>query len=141
METTAQPRKRPYRFRGWDWTELAACWGYRKPRGQTHRCRECARDVPLRAPELCDRCGMLGDDRAEVDFILARLNAAMERAERREDPDATVADLRRFLVALADAGSPGGNHGWSPVWRAMATMPDEWTLCQAAAVLLRRMWT
>ena len=145
METTAQPRKRPYRFRGWDWTELAACWGYRKSRGQTHRCRECAQDAPLRAPELCDRCGMLGDDRAERDFVLARLNAAMERVERREEPDATVADLRRFLFALAQAESPGGgcgyDRGYAPLWRAMARMPDEWHLCQAAAVLLRQMWT
>ena len=146
MESTApQPRKRPYRFRGWDWTELASCWGYRRPRRATHHCRECDQDVPLRAPDLCARCGMHGDDRAVRDCVLARLNAAMERIERREEPDATVADLRRFLFALAQVESPGGgcgyDRGYAPLWRAMARMPDEWHLCQAAAVLLRRMWT
>ena len=140
MEPTApQPRKRPYRFRGYDWTELAACWGYRRTRRPTHRCRECEQDVPLRDPSaLCARCGIDGDERARADFILGRLNAAMERIERREDPGVTIADLRQFLDALADAER---DHGWGPVWRAMASMPDEWHLCQAAAVLLRTMWT
>ena len=139
MESTApQPRKRPYRFRGWDWTELASCWGYRRPRGKAHRCRECDQDVLLRTPDLCARCGMHGDDRAEKDFVLRRLNAAMERIERREDPGPAVADLRRFLGALADAEH---EHGWAPIWRAMSVMPDAWHLCQAAAVLLRAMWT
>ena len=135
----APPTRRPYRFRGWDWTELASCWGYRRPRGKTHRCRECDQDVPLRDPSAyCARCGIDGDGRAEVDFILGRLDAAMAAIERGEDPGPTVTDLRRFLGALADAEH---EHGWAPIWRAMSVMPDAWHLCQAAAVLLRAMWT
>lgn len=138
------------RFKGWDWTELAYRWGYRKPRRKWLDCGTCGERVRLDDPNGCRICGLWGDDLASHEFIQRRLAQIARDAATPGPTEAdrqTVADLREFLRVLAaeerrwhPAGS-GTDGGHAPLWEAMAAMPSDWHLLTAAIDLLGRMWT
>lgn len=102
-----------YKFDGFNWMELAWCWGIKQNQ-----------DYPQ------------SDDEEEA--VAKAIVKYMHDALNTERETQMIGDLRRFIQALVDVDH---NETERPLWIGLLEIEHNWTLVKFAEPLLRYMWT
>lgn len=100
-----------YQFKGWDWSELADCYG------------------------IDDGIGFATLEQEEA--FRKRIIEYIAYSMGTDEEDRVFGDLRRFIETLANAN---GNGYYRPVWRALLELEKRDVLLQFVSALLPMMW-
>lgn len=137
-----------YKFKGFDWTELAECWGLKAEKSESKWLRMFSDedDVPFK-PVKVDyfinkrKVTFEVDEEDEIlaEKIKSHIRDNLDLITAKFKDESMRDDIHRFLKALINE-SKQIDYNY-PIYEAMLELNDDWTICKWVTNNLEMLWT